>query len=236
MTPTGKNATPGPLDSMTPHQPSNHATIRAGIDGRSPLQQRRHEATRFEIAEAAANLFIEHGFETTTVEQIATAAGISLRTFYRYCNSKDDVLTSVLVTAGASFVELIASGPLERPLAEVVISAVLTAMEDQDHPNLRRNASTIVLRTPGLRQRWLSIARDNQEDLALVLAARLRWQPDSLAASALAAMVGSAVTSAVEHSLLTDAPLAESLRETLAMLDSGLATIETTALSAPDGT
>jgi AcrR family transcriptional regulator len=233
MTPTGMNLLVRP-DSMTPDRPSNYATVRPAIDSRSPLQQRRHEATQLEIAEAATSLFIEQDFEATTVEQIATAAGISLRTFYRYCDSKDDVLTSVVVTAGTRFVELIASGSPELPLAEVVISAVTTAMEDQDHPNLRRNATTIMLRTPGLRQRWLSIAHNNEKVLTLVLAARLGWQPESLAATALAVMVGSAVTSAVEHSLLTDAPLAQCIRQTLTMLDTGLTTIEKTALSPPD--
>jgi AcrR family transcriptional regulator len=234
MTPTGTTATGPAPNSMTPHQPSNQATAPPGIDSRSPLQQRRHEATRFEIAEAAGSLFIEHGFDATTVEQIATAAGISLRTFYRYCDSKDDVLTSVLVTAGDSFIGLIASASAERPLAEVVISAVLTAMEDQDHPNLRRDATKIVLTTPALRQRWLAIIRDSQEDLAFTLAGRLGWQPDSLAALVLAALVNSAVTSALEHSLVTDAPLAESIRQSITMLDTGLATIEKTALSPPD--
>jgi AcrR family transcriptional regulator len=230
MTPTANSAFSPAPSSMTPDQPSNPATVRPAMD-RSPLQQRRHEATQFEIAEAATRLFIEQGFDATTVEQIATAAGISLRTFYRYCESKDDVLTSVVVTAGTRFAELIAGGSPELPLTEVVISAVLTAMEDQDHPNLRRNATTIMLKSPGLRQRWLSIAYNNEKVLTRVLAARLGWQPESLAATALAAVVGSAVTSAVEHSLITDAPLDECIRLTLTMLDRGLATIERTAVS-----
>ena len=74
----------------------------------SPLQRRRREATRLEIAEAAVTLFMEQGFDATTVDQIAKVAGVSLRTFYRYCDSKDDVLTAVFVTGRNRFVEVIA--------------------------------------------------------------------------------------------------------------------------------
>jgi AcrR family transcriptional regulator len=48
------------------------------------LKERTRDAVRQEIAEAALLLFDEQGFDETTVEQIASAAGLSCRSFFRY--------------------------------------------------------------------------------------------------------------------------------------------------------
>ncbi|NKR78959.1 TetR family transcriptional regulator [Rhodococcus hoagii] len=54
------------------------------------LAERRRDAVRMDIAAAAAKLFIADGFDATSVEDIAQGAGISVRTFYRHCEAKED--------------------------------------------------------------------------------------------------------------------------------------------------
>jgi AcrR family transcriptional regulator len=195
----------------------------------SALQQRRSETTRFEIAEAATALFVERGFNSTTVEQIAQAAGISLRTFYRYCDSKDDALTPILVTGEDRFIELFATAPPERPLAEVVMSCFVTAMDDDARPELRRDVTTVMLTTPALRQRWLGVIRDGQDSLATVIATRFGWERDSLSATTTAAMISGAIVSALEHALRTDTPFTECLNRSVAIINPALQTIDETA-------
>lgn len=56
------------------------------------LRERRRRATLDEIAHAAVELFEEQGVSATTVEQIAARAGVSSRTFFRYCRSKEHAL------------------------------------------------------------------------------------------------------------------------------------------------
>lgn len=58
----------------------------AGRRGRPPGTSAR------ELEIVALRLFAKHGFPDTTVEQIASAAGVSRRTFFRYFDSKADVL------------------------------------------------------------------------------------------------------------------------------------------------
>lgn len=56
------------------------------------LTERRHEQTRAVIAEAAVALFTDHGFDETTMDDVAAAAGVSRRTAYRHFPSKDDLV------------------------------------------------------------------------------------------------------------------------------------------------
>ena len=56
------------------------------------LRERKRRVTLDRIAETGLKLFIENGYEATTLDQIAAASGISRRTFFYYLKSKEDVL------------------------------------------------------------------------------------------------------------------------------------------------
>jgi AcrR family transcriptional regulator len=56
------------------------------------LRARTRGAVRAQLAELAIGLFIERGYDATTVDDIALAAGVSRRSFFRYFPTKDDVV------------------------------------------------------------------------------------------------------------------------------------------------
>lgn len=56
------------------------------------LRERKRRETRQRIAEAGQRLFLAKGYEGTTLDAIATEAGISRRTFFSYFKSKDDII------------------------------------------------------------------------------------------------------------------------------------------------
>jgi AcrR family transcriptional regulator len=56
------------------------------------LRERKRRVTLDRIAETGLKLFIENGYEATTLDAIAAASGISRRTFFYYLKSKEDVL------------------------------------------------------------------------------------------------------------------------------------------------
>lgn len=73
------------------------------------------------LVDAAVKLCIEHGYDNTTVEQIAAAAEVSPRTFSRYFPTKDAVMMAVLdELVEAAVVELATIAPGVLPLAALV--------------------------------------------------------------------------------------------------------------------
>ncbi len=82
------------------------------------LQQRKQALVRAELARVAWDLFAARGYEATTVQTIARAAGVSRRTFFRYYSSKEDVLVE---TSDALADELLAE-VAARPAGEAPLS------------------------------------------------------------------------------------------------------------------
>lgn len=78
------------------------------------LRERTRLFVRGEIVAVAMDLFLEQGFEETTIEQIATGAGLSRRSYFRYFASKDDVLAEALFAAGAGIATALAGRPAEE--------------------------------------------------------------------------------------------------------------------------
>ena len=68
--------------------------------------------TREDVARAALELFARHGYDETTVDDIAAAVGISRRTFFRYYESKPDVVWGEF---DAELVRLATGWPRPRP-------------------------------------------------------------------------------------------------------------------------
>jgi AcrR family transcriptional regulator len=56
------------------------------------LADRKRQVARDHIEQTALRLFVQRGFEATTIADIAEAAGISTRTFFRYFATKEDVV------------------------------------------------------------------------------------------------------------------------------------------------
>ncbi|WP_136066734.1 TetR/AcrR family transcriptional regulator [Modicisalibacter radicis] len=63
-----------------------------GQDQSGGLRQRKRRENHNRIAATGLKLFIDNGFEATTLDMIAEAAGISRRTFFHYFKSKEEVL------------------------------------------------------------------------------------------------------------------------------------------------
>jgi len=94
------------------------------------LRDRKKDQTRRALREGAARLFAERGFAGTTVEDIAAQANVSKRTFFRYFDSKEDLLLPDLSEVFAHVEAALAA----RPPAEDPLTAVCAALLDAAGP------------------------------------------------------------------------------------------------------
>lgn len=98
------------------------------------IRARKRRETRDRITEAALNLFLERGFEATTVEQIAAAADVSARSFFHYFPTKEDVVSAWQDAFGARLAEAVAMRPKGEKLARVVEEAMLASIAASANP------------------------------------------------------------------------------------------------------
>jgi len=109
-------------------------------------------AARTAVVAAAIDLFAEHGFDQTSVEQIARAAGVSRSTFFRQFGGKDDVVFAdheLLLEQLRAYL----SEPHENPWAAVCEASVQVFRHFAADPELARRRYTVVREVPVLRDR-----------------------------------------------------------------------------------
>ncbi|GAA2714721.1 TetR family transcriptional regulator [Streptomyces luteosporeus] len=88
------------------------------------LRERKKRRTRDALIRSALELIARQGYERTTVDEIAAAADVSQRTFFRYFAGKEEVALSVQRMVEEHFFEAVCA----RPAAESPLTALRTAV------------------------------------------------------------------------------------------------------------
>jgi AcrR family transcriptional regulator len=146
---------------------------------REKLQARKQQVVRDAIHDAAIELFAAKGFDQTTVDEVAEAAGISRRSFFHYYASKDDLLAQGIVEYAHALVEAVKSCPPGLTAFEVLRETVFAGIKYvAEQPHLHKiieisDASAAARRAYGSR----SVEVD--ESLTAAYAQRLRNTPRS---------------------------------------------------------
>jgi AcrR family transcriptional regulator len=196
------------------------------------LRERNKARTRDEIIEAALDLFEARGYDATTVEDIAEAAGVSPRTFFRYFDGKLEVVMAAKFGEHRQhefdFGELLmARPPDEPPLVALrqVLAVPLEALRDGD---VAIRQYRLLMGTPSLRALSLEHFTEHEAELVRGFAARLGVGDDDLRARMLGTAVCATLRTVVEGWLSTGADpdeLEVELDRALAMLDEGFGSV-----------
>jgi AcrR family transcriptional regulator len=173
--------------SRRPHQPP------------TSLRERKKDRTRRTIQAEALRLFAAKGFQATTIEEIAAAAEVAPRTFFRYFPTKEEVV--FWADYQPTLAGFVATRPDDEPALEALrhgITDGLAAFYQQDRERLLERIK-LIFRTPALHPRMRQQQAGWAAGMAEILADRLGVRPDDLEVRAIAAAVAAALFVAIEE-------------------------------------
>jgi AcrR family transcriptional regulator len=139
------------------------------------LRERTRQAVRREITEAAGALFIERGYETTTIDDIAAAVGMSKRSVFRYFPTKEDLILGKFDYIAAEMLEGLQSRPAGEPVWDTlraVFDLLIPHFDALDKDSVAAPMLRVVFTTPGLLAGYLEKLQRLQEPILDALCER----------------------------------------------------------------
>jgi AcrR family transcriptional regulator len=185
-------------------------------DQRQSLRERKKQATRRMLVDAAVELCITQGYESTTVEQIAAAAEISTRTFSRYFATKDAVFVAVLDDLADEIVRELTSQPSHLGPMEALRAAHMAVLERASRRTLEGLTTerlALILRVINASDALRQAAIDYRSEATVrILAERMGVSPDArsldLAIALFSTTIVRACEEVAEHADVLSAPQA----------------------------
>jgi mycofactocin system transcriptional regulator len=176
-----------------------HATAEVGRAGR------RRVTSRAELEHVAFDLFGRQGFERTTIDDIAAAAGIGRRTFFRYFPSKNDVAWGDFDKELSRMRAQLKTVPRRTPLMDAIRVAIVDFNRiDPDQVPWHRRRMDLILRTPALQAHSTLRYAAWREVIAEFVAERTGQPPDALTPRTIAYAALGVAVAAYEQWLETD--------------------------------
>jgi AcrR family transcriptional regulator len=162
------------------------------------LRERKRTRTRLMIQAEAMRLFAAKGYDATTVEEIAEAAAISPRTFFRYFPTKEDVV--LWDEYDPQIGDLLAARPAAEPPAETlraIIREALGGLQERDRDELLTRTRLLRL-VPELRARFLELQAEAGEMMVSLFPDRAECT-DELELRVTAAALNAVVVTAIDQ-------------------------------------
>lgn len=138
------------------------------------LQERKQQLVRDTIWDAAIDLFAQKGFDEITVDDIAQAAGTSRRSFFRYFESKSDLMAQAIVSYGTSLTDAIDGCPRSYSLSEVFRHTVLQVAQQSAAQPRARKIMEIAAKYPAAREAQIARVAEVHDRVAEAFARRCK--------------------------------------------------------------
>lgn len=186
-----------------------------------PLRERTRRAVQSELVDAALGLFVEFGFEVVTIEQIAAAAGMSKRSFFRYFASKDALVLGKYDRQGDAFAEALSARPPGEDAWESLrrmFDDVVDYLADPEKARRAAEVDRVINASESLRAGYLERMQRAQRCIVDVLTERSDERLGRFQASALVAAAFAALTVAHAHSVTDGVDLPDAVDEAMSAI------------------
>jgi AcrR family transcriptional regulator len=140
------------------------------------LRDRQRAQIRAEIRRAAFRLFIERGYDAVTTEEIASAAGVSPRTFFRHVPTKEDLLLAPVRHGGAAIVNLLEQRPPRESPDVALINAIVARIRSFDQADVEEWREALLV-APGLLDKATIHTPADKERAAKLVGERMGASP-----------------------------------------------------------
>jgi AcrR family transcriptional regulator len=141
------------------------------------LRETKAARTRLQIADVAVTAFIQHGYDETTMEQIAEAADIGTSTLYRYFPSKELLILEPFAQV-IDFGRYLRARPADEPVASALAGALLDLARDYSDPERRIPQIRAILdATPVPRARLWDLFLSSRAEFEAALGERMGLPP-----------------------------------------------------------
>lgn len=151
----------------------------AVMDTTMGLRERKKLRTREQLTDAAFRLFTERGFDATTIEDIVEQVEVSPRTFFRYFDSKEDVVIGFFDDMGHKLRAMLEARP-EKEAPFTAVRGALRSLVDVYTADADRvlAAKRLAHETPSIRARLLDKHARWENGMTEGLAARMGVDPE----------------------------------------------------------
>jgi AcrR family transcriptional regulator len=178
------------------------------------LRDRTRRAVQGELVAIAVRLFAENGYDEVRIDQIAEAAGMSKRSFFRYFASKDALLLGKYDRLGEDLAAALSARPDDEPTWPALrrmFDDVVGYMSDPEHAVHAEAVDRIIQASDALRAGYLDRMQRAQEGIVAVVVDRARENVGDLEAAAAVAAAFSALTTAHQYAARSRMPLSDAL-------------------------
>jgi AcrR family transcriptional regulator len=141
------------------------------------LRDRQRAQIRADIRRAAFRLFIERGYDAVTTDEIAHAAGVSPRTFFRHVPTKEDLLLAPVRHGGAAIVGLLEQRPTREPPDVALTNAIVGRIRSFDQADIAEWREALLV-APGLLDKATIHTPADKERAARLIAERMGVNPN----------------------------------------------------------
>jgi AcrR family transcriptional regulator len=136
--------------------------------------ERRKQATRAAVRDAALRLAVRDGVERTTIERIAAEADIAVRTFFNHFSSKEEAVVAAAAVGAEAFVAEFRSRPPEESVLRALREAVLAVMDRDDAVSRDHiRALRLMRESPSLMPQQMAVLTVQENALAAAIVERI---------------------------------------------------------------